>query len=722
MARRRDEEEDWGGDARPGRLREDRWAEEDALKAAFGVNRTRRSGGGRSGRIRGGSGRVQVPTSGRIGRDAQGRQTRTAHIHHTPVHVGTDIAHTVDYALREGQHEDRVSPRTGEPIGKADLEATAGDRKRLEKVIAAVDAAALKRRGRTAEKIAVKIVIELPVDSSREGRQRMADAVVAHYWARGYEAVAGVHGRTVQPHLHAVVAARPVAADGTVDRTPSRVLLRGGKAELRAERHRLAELVNVTLGQLVRFWGGRDAELAEPGIVGRAPKRRVPMPRYVREQDEIDPAAAEERRARAERERAEAKVRAETRAAEKARKAAERTRRAAAQAGLQVVEKSRELSAVSGQDRSAQAAALEAKPATRKQWRALMTLVAEGQVEMPADDAPMTAAEAGRMIREGRQRPRQAPEPDPEPSRPAEASGGPVAVVIREVDPLERQRITGELEAAAGMAPLLDGAGPSGARAVVFPAAADRTALADHVEVEALHDLGAAPLEPWARRLAKHAGGAVETRGSLLAPGHPKTSGQTEESRAEDLRELWTRRQVQGQVRSAAPPPATPRARPEDSEAQRKCAPGREPFEESRTAPAVPEPPAAGDQPQPRQTSAEAAAPQQATPTAGPAQPNQGESEQPKPVLLTDANLTATRERFNTMPAEALARQAWVQQRTIEAVAKEPDAQSTRRRKQIRALEGGLELARQTMRARGIEDPTQAPRPRQMTGRGGIGD
>lgn len=220
--------------------------------------------------------------SGRIGRN----RIRTFHCDFRSVKVAGDAAAPVDYLAREGDYTDRD-----------DLESLAGDPDAVKSATAAVDEAATKRRGKTAERVLLTGVFDLPAETSFQGREEIARRIVEDWQSRGHAAVAAVHGHgRVQPHLHFAVTARPVIRrpDGSgwdVDRTPCNRLL-VGKGAMRAERRRIARIVNETVGREI-FHGGR---LADTGIEREA-KRRVPE-RLFHENDqrEIDADVAAKRR------------------------------------------------------------------------------------------------------------------------------------------------------------------------------------------------------------------------------------------------------------------------------------------------------------------------------------------------------------------------------------------------------------------------------------------
>ena len=177
----------------------------------------------------------------------------------------------IDYAARI----DTAAKKT------AELEHLAGDVDRLRQAAEAVDAAAVWRRGRSAERVLVKQTFELPADASAEQRAATAEAIVADWAERGHPAIAAVHihgkdkkgNDRPQPHMHVLATARPVDGLGRVDRG---VRLWTDRAAVRDERARIAELINKTCDPAVTFHPGR---LADTGI-DREPQRRIPEPAW----------------------------------------------------------------------------------------------------------------------------------------------------------------------------------------------------------------------------------------------------------------------------------------------------------------------------------------------------------------------------------------------------------------------------------------------------------
>ena len=206
--------------------------------------------------------------SGRIGPD----NTRTFHCDFASVKCGESGQAALDYALRAGDYAEQAE----------ELEHAAGDRQAVERAAELIEASARITRGRTAERHLVKQVFELPAASSKEQRERLAEAVVADWRGRGHEAVAVVHvhgADAPQPHMHVLVAARPVR-DEKVDRS---VRILADKAAVKRERAGIADLINEHCDPAVRFHPGR---LADTGIF-REPKKRIPEGTFRRARGEM---------------------------------------------------------------------------------------------------------------------------------------------------------------------------------------------------------------------------------------------------------------------------------------------------------------------------------------------------------------------------------------------------------------------------------------------------
>ena len=209
---------------------------------------------------------------------------RTFHARFGSVKMGAAVTarERLAYVHREGKHAKDA----------ADVEATAGDK---EKVIEAADRirdTARVRRGKTAERLLATQVIELPLESTAEQRQACADAFVADWRERGHQAVAVVHvhgEEHKQPHLHVEIAARPVHADGSVDRSATRLWAGGHPAvEVKKERARAADIVNRTCDPDPPYHPGGFRDIG----VERQPRTRIPAGKFREAREEIREARA----------------------------------------------------------------------------------------------------------------------------------------------------------------------------------------------------------------------------------------------------------------------------------------------------------------------------------------------------------------------------------------------------------------------------------------------
>ena len=304
---------------------------------------------------------------------------RTCHINFSSLKMGggTTAKVALDYAFREGEEHGPVPDEKVDELkekaeeawaggggekeiaarGKAiagaeernakatELECTAGDRKRVEDACERIEESAVVRQGRTAERFLIQQVIELPGDSTPAQRKACAEALVQHWEDRGHPASAAVHGAgKVQPHVHVQATARPVDADGNVDRS---ALLWTSKQAVRDERAALAEIVNEHCPSAVLFHGGRhedvnidrEARKAEGLMQTRLPRRAQHRPAKYEFDDTLPARLAVVH----ERGRSWAEAEAARRKAEKARKAAEReTRRQARSAATEAERQARE--------------------------------------------------------------------------------------------------------------------------------------------------------------------------------------------------------------------------------------------------------------------------------------------------------------------------------------------------------------------------------------------
>ena len=192
----------------------------------------------------------------------RGRPARTFHCAFGSVRYGAGKpGEAIDYAARI----DMTVKKT------AELEHVAGDVDRLRQAADSVAGAVKRKKGAQSERVVVKQTFELPPDASAEQRAEAAEAIVADWESRGHVAIAAIHGNgKTLPHVHVVATARPVDADGTVDRS---VRLWTSRAEVRAERARVAAIVNAICRPAVEFHPGR---LEDTGIEREA-KGRIPL-------------------------------------------------------------------------------------------------------------------------------------------------------------------------------------------------------------------------------------------------------------------------------------------------------------------------------------------------------------------------------------------------------------------------------------------------------------
>ena len=222
---------------------------------------------------------------GRVsGDDGLTKIVRTFHARFGSVKMGAAVTarERLAYVHREGKHAKDA----------ADVEAAAGDK---EKVIEAADRirdTARVRRGKTAERLLATQVIELPLESTAEQRKACADAFVADWRERGHQAVAVVHvhgEEHKQPHLHVEIAARPVGADGSVDRSATRLWAGGHPAvEVKKERARAADIVNRTCDPDPPYHPGGFRDIG----VERQPRTRIPAGKFREAREEIREARA----------------------------------------------------------------------------------------------------------------------------------------------------------------------------------------------------------------------------------------------------------------------------------------------------------------------------------------------------------------------------------------------------------------------------------------------
>ena len=221
---------------------------------------------------------------GRVG-TAGGRTVRSFHINFGSVKASAPAARgwsqAIDYAARQGKYAE-----DGEELEEGpDVQHVAGSPDALREACKTIDAGVRQRRGKTAERILVKETVELPsdVEDEQAAWKAGAEAIVADWRKRGHEAVAAVHLHGEErdhPHLHVLVAARPVNADGAVDRS-RRLLV--GKAAVKAERAEAAERINEACEPKIHFHPGKLKEIG----IDREPKRRIPTGTFLKTRAEI---------------------------------------------------------------------------------------------------------------------------------------------------------------------------------------------------------------------------------------------------------------------------------------------------------------------------------------------------------------------------------------------------------------------------------------------------
>ena len=203
---------------------------------------------------------------GRVaGDDGLTKIVRTFHARFGSVKTGAGQTprQRIAYVRREGKHA----------VDAADVEATAGDKEKVLDAADRLEAEARIRRGPTADRLLATQVIELPAESTPEQRAACAQAFVDDWRERGHPAIATVHvdgEERGQPHLHVEIAARPVHADGEVDRA---VRLWRGKPTIYAERQKASDLVNRTCDPDPPYHPGGFRDI---GREGDTPKKRIP--------------------------------------------------------------------------------------------------------------------------------------------------------------------------------------------------------------------------------------------------------------------------------------------------------------------------------------------------------------------------------------------------------------------------------------------------------------
>ena len=147
------------------------------------------------------------------------------------------------------------------------------------------------RRGKTAERILATQVIELPLECTPEQREKCAQAFVDDWRERGHQAVAVVHvhgEEHEQPHLHVEIAARPVHADGAVDRSARLWAGDRPREAVYDERQTVADIVNRTCDPDPPYHPGGFRDIG----IERQPRTRMPAVKFRKARAEIRKARA----------------------------------------------------------------------------------------------------------------------------------------------------------------------------------------------------------------------------------------------------------------------------------------------------------------------------------------------------------------------------------------------------------------------------------------------
>ena len=221
---------------------------------------------------------VENRRAGRVfGDDGAERIVRTFHARFASIKCGgtTTARQAAEYVLRESKHAGDGDEN------KADVEAAAGDKEAMLADARRIRQTARITRGPTGERILATQIIELPAESTKEQRQACAQAFVDDWRERGHQAIAVVHMHghdkdRPQPHLHVLATGRPVAADGTVDRSAP---LWRNRDEVKAERARTARLVNEHCHTVAAFHPGGFKDI---GREEDTPKWRTPTGVYLK--------------------------------------------------------------------------------------------------------------------------------------------------------------------------------------------------------------------------------------------------------------------------------------------------------------------------------------------------------------------------------------------------------------------------------------------------------
>ena len=227
---------------------------------------------------------VENNRHGRVaGDDGEARIVRSFHARFGSVKMGGSMtARTrLAYVFREGRHAEDVG----------DVKASAGDREAVIEAADRIRATARVRRGKTAERILATQVVELPLECTPEQREKCAQAFVDNWRERGHQAVAVVHvhgEEHEQPHLHVEIAARPVHADGAVDRSARLWAGDRPREAVYDERQTVADIVNRTCDPDPPYHPGGFRDIG----IERQPRTRMPAVKFRKARAEIRKARA----------------------------------------------------------------------------------------------------------------------------------------------------------------------------------------------------------------------------------------------------------------------------------------------------------------------------------------------------------------------------------------------------------------------------------------------
>jgi len=211
--------------------------------------------------------------------------------------TGKTAAGAINYLAGIGDYE-----------GRNDLEFVTARGPEVERCAQEIEKGARVKHGPTAERVLMKLVVELPDDFDQAQRRQVASRLVTYWQEKGHPAVAAVHHLPgeVQPHIHVAITARPIIfheGQRIVDRsTDKRLLIE--KSAVRAERKAVAEIINAVAGRDVFHPG----TLRETGI-DRPAQRRVTIKEWrAGHRGKKDPAVVDQMREQYAREREERAV------------------------------------------------------------------------------------------------------------------------------------------------------------------------------------------------------------------------------------------------------------------------------------------------------------------------------------------------------------------------------------------------------------------------------